>query len=53
MAEEKPSSQNKKTEPEIKGQPEKKTKGKKGEKLDKYDLILLDTFPASDAVAKY
>ena len=31
----------------------KESKDKKDKPLDKYDRILLDTFPASDAVAKY
>ena len=49
MAEEKDSSQHKK--PEKKEKPKKETKREKS--LDSYDLILLDTFPASDSVAKY
>ena len=51
MAEEKDSSQHKKSENIDK--PEKEAKGKKDKKLDSYDQILLDTFPASDSVAKY
>ncbi|MGI9535245.1 MAG: hypothetical protein ACR2NW_09875 [Thermodesulfobacteriota bacterium] len=53
MAEEKHSSQNEKPKAENKHHIEKKTKEKKNKKLDSYDLILLDTFPASDSVAKY
>ena len=51
MAEEKDSSQHKK--PENGDKSEKEAKGNKDKKLDSYDLILLDTFPASDSVAKY
>ena len=49
MAEEKDSSRHKK--PEDREKPKKETNGKKD--LDSYDQILLDTFPASDSVAKY
>ena len=51
MVEERDSSKHKK--PEIRDKPEKEVMEKKDKKLDSYDLILLDTFPASDSVAKY
>jgi len=53
MAEEKNSSKKNKTSHDNSNDLKKKTKENENKKLDTYDLILLDTFPASDAVAKY
>ena len=53
MAEEKNTSLNKETDYENKNESEKEKKERNYQKLDSYDQILLDTFPASDSVAKY
>ena len=53
MAEDKDLSQKNKTDPQKKAELKETSKDKKDKPLDKYDRILLDTFPASDAVAKY
>ena len=53
MAEGKYSSKKNKKTHENSNDLKKKTKENENKKLDRYDLILLDTFPASDAVAKY
>ena len=50
MAEEKHSSEEKKAEKKEKLKDSSK---KKIDILDSYDRILIDTFPASDSVAKY
>lgn len=47
------SSQNNKTDSEKKAEINNTSKDKTDKTLDKYDKILLDTFPASDAGAKY
>ena len=53
MAGEESSSKIDKSSNKRKGDLKKKAKDDEKEKLDSYDRVLLDTFPASDAVAKY
>ena len=53
MVEDKNSSMRNKTDPNYKNDSEKTKREKEEKNLDSYDRVLLDTFPASDAVAKY